>query len=287
MHRLHKTALFIFLLVAACFFENFFTSAYGNEQPEETIVLTFDDGPRKEVLAGPDGLLALLSKEHIHATFFVQGWQAVAQAELTREVSKQGHTVANHTHGHATPREWARIRAHKDRKSWAALNGGEKLSYLAKGRKVFLADTERGRKAIQALVGYAPLFLRPPKWDIDQELYCELSRTHIVQMISGVVDTSRCVFRPGVIPYPDINTTDYEIIRRYVHGNMSHDAAVRAVVERAHGRYLYLRREKPELNTLVFVFHEHRIVVEALRILIPEWKKRGIHFATLAEVYGL
>lgn len=270
--------------MAVLFISMSFTAfANSSDKFSTTIALTFDDGPRREVLLGSEGLLEFLAEENIKAAFFVQGWQAQANPDLAREITRKGHLIANHTYGHATPREWARILARKGKKVLENLDAAEKSFYVQNGRKAFLADAEHGRKAIQSLVGYSPLFMRPPKWDIDQELYCELSRTYIVQMIPNVADGLNCPKR--ILTHPDINTADYEIIIKYVKGRMPRYSAVQKLI--VQWRELVTRREARGLHTHVLVFHEHTIVVEALRVLIPEWKKQGIRFMSLMEIYGL
>ncbi len=272
----------------------------GDEIAKPVIVLTFDDGPRRSVLAGDDGLLAFLKKEQIFATFFVQGWQAQENPDLIRNIIQEGHRVANHTYNHATPYEWARILARKDKRNWQKLQKEEKDAYMKKGEQVFLQDAERGRKVLISLTGSVPLFLRPPKWDISQDIYCDLSRTYIVQMIPGMVDAGRCLFQretsagsgtSKIIPRVDVNTTDYDIIFEYVRKSSRLpgesgailQSSVRALMERVR---IIQARHKNE-NCFVLVFHEHKVVTEALRILIPEWKKQGIRFMNLNEVYGL
>lgn len=262
---------------------SFAAFANSSDKFSTAIALTFDDGPRREVLLGSEGLLEFLAEKNIKAAFFVQGWQAEANPDLAREITRKGHLIANHTYGHATSREWARILARKAKKVWEKLDAAEKSFYVQNGRKAFLADAERGRKAIQSLVGYSPLFMRPPKWDIDQELYCELSRAYIVQMIPNVVDGSNCP--KHFLIHSDINTGDYEIIAKYVKGRMPRYSAVQKLI--VQWRELVTRREARGLHTHVLVFHEHTIVVEALRVLIPEWKKQGIRFASLMEIYSL
>ncbi|HLC95375.1 MAG TPA: polysaccharide deacetylase family protein, partial [Patescibacteria group bacterium] len=175
----HIAVIFVFVMMTGF--------AFGDESHPRVIVLTFDDGPREEVLTGHKGLLALLQKENVHGTFFVQGWRARKNPGLVREMVQEGHSIANHTYGHATPLEWAKIHARKKGKPWKALNKGEQDAYLQKGKEVFLNDVERGRLAIESITGHSPIFMRPPKWDIDQDLYCKLSGRYVVQMIPGMV----------------------------------------------------------------------------------------------------
>ena len=96
---------------------------------DKLIALTFDDGPRPYVLYGvPDpqkvgrkedhpipGLLDLLDREKVHATFFVMGWRltpktwgdrryetniGVTCTDAAREALRRGHEIENHTYSH-------------------------------------------------------------------------------------------------------------------------------------------------------------------------------------------
>ncbi len=282
----------------------------NDEIAETVIVLTLDDGPRREVLDGSSGLLALLKREHVPATFFVQGWQAKTNADLARRIVESGHLVANHTYGHATPFEWAQILARMDKRSWQAQSKEERDEYIRKGKIKFLRDAERGREVLISLTGSIPLFLRPPKWAVDQNIYCELSRHSIVQMIPERIDARKCLNRQIAdswreqkeYPY-DVNTSDYEVIKWYADElkqlhMASHNPFMRARKERQLfttaaakivnevGKIL-TRRERRGFQIHVLVFHEHKIVTEALRALIPEWRQQGIRLVRLEEVYGL
>ncbi|MEQ8363787.1 MAG: polysaccharide deacetylase family protein [Cyclobacteriaceae bacterium] len=64
---------------------------------ENTIYLTFDDGP----VPGPtDFVLEQLKKIEAKATFFCIGNNVVKNGSLFNEISRQGHAVGNHTQNH-------------------------------------------------------------------------------------------------------------------------------------------------------------------------------------------
>ncbi|GAC1418217.1 MAG: hypothetical protein NVSMB5_09490 [Candidatus Velthaea sp.] len=62
------------------------------------VALTFDDGPNAAVTPQ---LLALLEREHVHATFFVVGRAVRAHPDLVRRMLADGNEVGNHTETHA------------------------------------------------------------------------------------------------------------------------------------------------------------------------------------------
>lgn len=65
-------------------------------RPRE-LALTFDDGPNA---TWTPGLLDLLAEHKVHATFFMVGRYAKAEAALARRVAEAGHLLGNHTWSH-------------------------------------------------------------------------------------------------------------------------------------------------------------------------------------------
>src|SRR5512142_1347854 len=130
---------------------------------KKLIALTFDDGPRPYVLYGmkgpqpTPGLLDVLDKQNVKATFFVMGWRltpktwgegraevniGVTCLDAAQRVVKGGHEIENHTYSHAELRTAER----------------------KKGEQWVLNDVERGAQVIQAVTGSQPTSLRPPDW---------------------------------------------------------------------------------------------------------------------------
>lgn len=66
------------------------------------LTLTFDNGPEPDVTPG---VLALLGRESIHATFFVIGDKLAdpARRRLAERAHAQGHWIGNHTMHHKVP----------------------------------------------------------------------------------------------------------------------------------------------------------------------------------------
>jgi peptidoglycan/xylan/chitin deacetylase (PgdA/CDA1 family) len=59
--------------------------------------LTFDDGPHAQ---GTPAVLEILSRERVHATFFLVGEQVLRNPALVREIVDAGHDVGLHCHRH-------------------------------------------------------------------------------------------------------------------------------------------------------------------------------------------
>ncbi|HET6840060.1 MAG TPA: polysaccharide deacetylase family protein [Bradyrhizobium sp.] len=64
---------------------------------DHEVVLTFDDGPWPRTTAL---VLAALTQECVHATFFLIGKNTAEHPELARKIADQGHTVGHHTWQH-------------------------------------------------------------------------------------------------------------------------------------------------------------------------------------------
>lgn len=66
------------------------------------IVLTFDDGPHKQLTPV---VLDILDQHCAKATFFMVGQRAVAYPGLVRDVARRGHSIATHTWSHRNLKE--------------------------------------------------------------------------------------------------------------------------------------------------------------------------------------
>lgn len=65
--------------------------------PLREVALTFDDGP--DTVYTPQ-ILAILAREHVHATFFVLGEQAERHPQMVKRIVRAGHVIGNHTFDH-------------------------------------------------------------------------------------------------------------------------------------------------------------------------------------------
>lgn len=76
------------------------------KQGEKVAYLTFDDGPSPIT----SQVLDILKKEDIKATFFVNGRTNEEGIELYKRITKEGHSIGNHTYSH----NYAVVYASKD-----------------------------------------------------------------------------------------------------------------------------------------------------------------------------
>jgi peptidoglycan-N-acetylglucosamine deacetylase len=98
-----------------------------------SVALTFDDGPNPMTTPG---LLDLLDRHQVKATFFLIGSWVQGAREVAREIAERGHCVGNHTHTH--PR----------------------LTFCGKWRT--RVELNRCDEAIEAATGKKPRWMRPP-----------------------------------------------------------------------------------------------------------------------------
>lgn len=100
----------------------------------DSVAITIDDGPNPEIT--PE-VLDLLAVHGAKATFFCVGEHVAENAELAREIVRQGHTIENHSQRH--------------------LN---RFSLL--GPRAMRGEIERAQNTIAAVTGEIPRFFRAP-----------------------------------------------------------------------------------------------------------------------------
>lgn len=96
------------------------------------VALSFDDGPSPTTTPG---VLAVLDKLGLRATFFVTGTEVTRHPDLVSEIRDAGHAVETH--------------------------GMEHEHHLLRGPRWVLADTAQALDGLRSL-GVVPKFLRPP-----------------------------------------------------------------------------------------------------------------------------
>jgi peptidoglycan/xylan/chitin deacetylase (PgdA/CDA1 family) len=121
--------------------------AYGLGAPQATLLgpalvrvgggpqvaLTFDDGPSVPYTGQ---VLDVLKREHVRATFFLCGENAVAHPELVRRILAEGHEIGNHTWSHP----------------WLYLMSRERIA----------DEIDRTQDALEKITGRRPRLFRPP-----------------------------------------------------------------------------------------------------------------------------
>jgi peptidoglycan/xylan/chitin deacetylase (PgdA/CDA1 family) len=75
----------------------FFNQIWNIPNSENTIYLTFDDGPTPEIT---ERVLETLDKHHIKATFFCIGDNVRKHPEIVQKILSKQHSVGNHTYSH-------------------------------------------------------------------------------------------------------------------------------------------------------------------------------------------
>jgi len=98
------------------------------------VALTFDGGPSPTT----PGLLDILRREHLHATFFLQGKGHIAKyPEIIRRIADEGDEIGNHTWNH---------------KVLTRIGAADARQELA-----------RTQNAIERITGTKPVLMRPPQ----------------------------------------------------------------------------------------------------------------------------
>ena len=75
----------------------FFNQVWNIPNTENTIYLTFDDGPTPEIT---EKVLEILDKNQIKATFFCIGDNVRKHPEIVQKIISKQHSVGNHTYSH-------------------------------------------------------------------------------------------------------------------------------------------------------------------------------------------
>jgi len=73
------------------------TVFFHGDRSKKKIAITFDDGPSRECW----GILKVLKKEKVPATFFVIGKKIRKNGKILKQMIKQGCEIGNHTYNHA------------------------------------------------------------------------------------------------------------------------------------------------------------------------------------------
>jgi peptidoglycan/xylan/chitin deacetylase (PgdA/CDA1 family) len=236
---------------------------------DKLIALTFDDGPRPYVLFGSKGnhpapgLVDILDKNGVKATFFVVGWRltpktwgeprheediGVTCLDAAEKLIRQGHELEDHTYSHLE------------------LRSAEKKN----GEQWVMHDVDRGALAIKAVTGMQPRYLRPPDWIITSD-----ARRDLEQQGYRVLTIST----ENPMALRDVNSLDYLCAGKAV--GCPKPSLPDAVLQQIG------QREKKGTCTHILAFHELSTTVAAMPRLISDLKARGYRFVTLTEYMRL
>ena len=122
---------------------------------DQTIALTFDDGPNPAITPH---LLELLARHDARATFFLIGRFARACPAIVREIADRGHTIGNHTETHPS------------------------LVFLSRRRVV--AELVECQRSIGAITGAAPSLMRPPFGARGPQLRAAIKKSGLKQVVT-------------------------------------------------------------------------------------------------------
>jgi peptidoglycan-N-acetylglucosamine deacetylase len=241
---------------------------------DKLIALTFDDGPRPYVLYGvPDpqkvgrkenhpipGLLDLLDREKVHATFFVMGWRltpktwgdrryetniGITCTDAAKEALRRGHEIENHTYSHVEL----------------------KTAERKKGESWVVEDVMRGADMVKTVTGSTPIYLRPPDWILPDDARRDIEKKGIkVLTISS----------ENPMPMRDINSLDYLCAGAHP-TQCPKPSLAQSVLKQIDAR------EKHGVFTHVLAFHELTSTTAQLPELIDALKGRGYRFVTVTE----
>ena len=257
------------LWISAILFLSLASAALAADQ--KLIALTFDDGPRPNILYGytqpghkpTPGLLDLLDREKVKATFFVMGWRLLPNTygnrhefktdktcfDAARDLFRRGHEIEDHSFSHEQ----------------------FKLFEKHHGPGSALTDVEHASELIRGVTGHRADFVRPPDWITWDELNRQLAaRGYRVLSISA----------ENPLPMRDVNTADYLCAgaRPVNCPKPSLNEFVLRSIE---------QREKKGVSTHILAFHELSTTVIALQTLLPELKARGYRFVTMQDYVRL
>lgn len=76
---------------------NFFINAKNKLVSENSVALTFDDGPHPIYTTAA---LAILKEKEVTATFFLIGKNIAGNEHIVRQIVAEGHTIGNHSFAH-------------------------------------------------------------------------------------------------------------------------------------------------------------------------------------------
>ncbi|WP_110926421.1 delta-lactam-biosynthetic de-N-acetylase [Bacillus massiliglaciei] len=159
-----------------------YEAVYKGDTSKKDIYLTFDNGYENGYT---EGILNVLKKQQVPATFFVTGHYLKTAPELVKRMANEGHIVGNHSWSHPDmtkkTNEVIRKELLKVKEETERLTGVQTMNYLRPPRGVF---NERTMKVAKE-EGYYHIFwsLAFKDWIVDQQKGSDYSYREVMKQI--------------------------------------------------------------------------------------------------------
>ena len=127
---------------------DFYLKSYHKGEANNTVALSFDDGPEGGTLA----ILDILKAEGVKAAFFWIGRKVTESPEIVKRAYDEGHIIGNHSYEHGFNFDW---------KSAAKMQ----------------EEIEQTNQAIEGIIHRKPVFFRPPYGVTNPNLAKAVKRT--------------------------------------------------------------------------------------------------------------
>ena len=203
---------------------------YGNDLPDKTVCLTFDDGPGESGLQGGPGprtleLAQFLDSQNIKATFFVIGERAANHRDIVQGVAELHQLIGNHTYTHP--------------------------DLTDKSGDFAAEEILRTERVLSGIPGFVKLF-RPPYGSWPRE-------------IAGQLNSTEARSYTGPIMW-DIDAADYDFWRRGRSARECADAYILKIQNAGKGIVLMHDSSfEDDIRSQSYTFDMARLVVDRLR----------------------
>ncbi|WP_424964089.1 polysaccharide deacetylase family protein [Ekhidna sp.] len=156
-----------------------YPSLIWNIPSQDSIYLTFDDGPTPEVT---EWVLDQLNQADAKATFFCLGKQMEEHPEIGRKIISQGHQVGNHTYSHL--KGWKT----KDARYLEDVRLGEEvMKEVGVGNNLFRPPYGRIKKSQISRLDRQIIMWSHLSWDFDPNLNVSESIARLKQARPGSI----------------------------------------------------------------------------------------------------
>jgi peptidoglycan/xylan/chitin deacetylase (PgdA/CDA1 family) len=176
MLLIKKTFLILVILaLSAC--SSFRVLWEQGKNGDNTVCLTFDDGPND---ISTKKVLNVLERQKVPAIFFVIGKNAEKYPELLKEISLKGFEIGNHSYEHD--------------------------SFLFANNSKFIAtDILKTNKIIKRITGNIPRFFRPPNGVINENIEKACKSIKIIPVGVNIFVNDPMLFNENIIYNKVIN----------------------------------------------------------------------------------